>query len=111
MSGPGHRVPPNYPDYPETPMSGNMPHSARPLNNNNYYSHLRSTSAASSEDYHAAPPPPPPPPRLRGNATHQGVQTGQIGGGFGPYAVSSKPHDEKQQTCAVDRSLQLLIIL
>jgi hypothetical protein len=84
MSGPGYRVPPN---YPETPMSSNMPHSARPFNNGNYYNHVRSTSAASSEDYHSAPPPPPP-PRLTGDSTHQGVQTGQIGGGFGPYAVS-----------------------
>jgi hypothetical protein len=87
MSGPGYRVPPN---YPETPMSSNMSHSAHPLNNANYYGHVRTTSAASSVDYHSAPPPPPP-PRSRGDVTHQGVQNGQIGGGFGPYAVSCAP--------------------
>jgi len=86
MSGSGYRVPAN---YPETPMSSSMPHSARPMvDANNYYSHVRTTSAASSVDYHPGSPPPLPPPRTRADSTHQGVQTGQIGGGFGPYAVS-----------------------
>lgn len=84
MSGPGYRVPPNY--YPETPMSSNMPPNAPYRNNDNYYGHVRTTSAESSVEYASAPPPPP--PRLRPDATHQGVQTGQIGGAYGPYAVS-----------------------
>ena len=84
MSAPGYRVPVN---YPESPMTSSMPHSARPMaTDNNYYSHVRTTSAASSVDY-AGSPPPLPPPRIKGDSTHHGVQTGQIGGGFGPYAV------------------------
>jgi hypothetical protein len=55
--------------------------------------HGHSSSVGHGQEYYGtnggegymAPPPPP----LRENATQHGVQTGQIGGGFGPYAVSS----------------------
>ncbi|PVG00271.1 putative KRE6-glucan synthase subunit [Serendipita vermifera] len=79
MSGPGYRVPPNYPQTPHAAYHG-YPASTQPLINNDYYHrHARTISVDSSYEDPASPP-------HTESVTHHGVQTGEIGGGYGPYA-------------------------
>jgi hypothetical protein len=70
------------PAFPKSPSS--QGHS-QPLMQHQFYGHARTTSMSSSVEGPGSPPPLP----VREVVTHQGVQTGHIGGGFGPYAVSN----------------------
>jgi hypothetical protein len=85
MSGPGYRVPPNYPQTPNAAYQGYP--STQPLINNDYYHrHARTISVDSS--YEDPSSPPPSQSQHHESTTHHGVQTGEIGGGYGPYTVS-----------------------
>ncbi|KAG8826823.1 hypothetical protein FRC19_007391 [Serendipita sp. 401] len=77
MSGTVYRPPPNYPQSPRSATH----HTTQPLIQDYYRTHARTISGASSVDAPTSPPIQP-----EDTTTHQRVQTGQIGGGFGPYS-------------------------